>query len=92
MGYEVTLGEATRSPATAKFYAEQGIGIESSLHRIRLALDINLFKNGEYLLRTEDYRPLGEWWESQAVEDIKFVWGGRFEDGDHFSFEHQGIR
>lgn len=82
MGYEVTLGEAWRSPEEA---ARRGF--PRSLHVQRLAIDINLFRGGKYLTRTEDHRPLGEWWES-----IGGTWGGRFNDGNHYSLEHRGVK
>lgn len=86
-GYEVTLGEAWRSEFEATRLAKAGLGIKRSLHCDRLAIDLNLFLDGEYLKRTEDYRDLGEWWESQGG-----AWGGRFKraDGNHFSLEHEG--
>ena len=62
-------------------------GIRNSLHSKRLAIDLMLFKNGVYLTNSEDYRPLGEFWES-----IGGTWGGRFHDGNHFSCEHEGIK
>jgi hypothetical protein len=88
-GFEVTLGEAWRPKVTADAYAAKGIGIKSSLHRSRLALDINLFKNGKYLTSTESYKNLGIWWEKQ---DELCRWGGRFKrrDGNHFSITHGG--
>jgi len=85
MGYEVTMGEAYRSPAEAARLASAGRGIARSLHTDRLAIDINLFQNGRYLDTTEDHRPLGEWWES-----IGGAWGGRFADGNHYSLAHEG--
>lgn len=98
LGYEVTLGEAWRSQEVAsfqtKFNEEKGIGIARSLHTKRLAIDLNLFKNGIFLTATDAYRPLGEWWEKQSVDGIACRWGGRFKraDGNHFSVEHEGIR
>lgn len=92
MGYEVTLGETLRPDFTAKHYEELGKGIDNSNHRIKIAGDLNLFRDGQYLSKTEDYRPLGEWWKSQIEPGVTFCWGGDFDDGDHFSFEHQGIR
>ncbi|MFQ9337054.1 MAG: M15 family metallopeptidase [Varibaculum sp.] len=53
-------------------------------------MDFNLFVNGQYKTRTEDYLPLGEYWES-----LGGAWGGRFKsrpDGNHFSLEHNGVR
>lgn len=87
MGYAVTLGEAYRSDQEAARLAVTGAGIARSLHCQRLAIDLNLFRDGKYLTDTADYLPLGEWWES-----IGGAWGGRFgrADGNHFSIEHEG--
>lgn len=84
-GYELTLGEAWRTPEQAALNAKSGKGIVNSLHGDRLALDLNLFKNGVFLTTTEDHRQLGEFWES-----IGGTWGGRFNDGNHYSLEHEG--
>lgn len=89
LGFEVTLGEAWRSPAEAERLAEIGLGIRNSLHCARLAIDLNLFKAGNYLTSNEAHRPLGEWWEQQHP---LCRWGGRFgkPDGNHYSVEHGG--
>ena len=76
-GYELTLGDA---------YAQTG-HMAKSLHYSRLAIDLNLFKNGAYLTSTEDHRPLGEYWESLGGS-----WGGRFKDGNHYSLAYDGRR
>jgi hypothetical protein len=89
-GYDVTLGEAYRSPEEAARLAKLGKGIKTSLHTSRLALDLNLFKDGRYLTQTEDYRALGEWWEALSTEEYTCHWGGYFRDGNHFSIGHQG--
>ena len=86
-GYEVTFGEAYRSPEEAARLAKLGKGIKNSLHTSRLAVDLNLFKDGKYLSSTESHRPLGEWWERQHP---LCRWGGRFNDGNHYSLEHEG--
>lgn len=93
-GYEVTFGEAWRSDETAKLDAQEGKGIDNSLHRLRLAEDLNLFKDGKFLTATEDYKPLGEYWEAHSVPGLSCTWGGRFTkpDSDHFSIEHNGVR
>lgn len=72
-GYELTFGDAYRDPRC-------NYGSEVSFHKKRLAIDLNLFKDGKYLTRTMDHRELGEYWES-----IGGTWGGRFEDGNHYS-------
>jgi len=93
MGYEITLGEAWRPRATAEYYAKKGIGIKNSLHTKRLAIDINLFKNGKYLTSTKAHKPLGEWWEKQGKKyKVNTVWGGRFGDGTHHSVEFKGVK
>lgn len=90
LGYEVTLGDAYRDPRLHGAFGEKkGYGRSRSCHKLRLAIDLNLFKDGKYLVSTEDHRPLGEWWEKQ--HDLA-RWGGRFQDGNHYSFEHEGAQ
>lgn len=84
-GYELTFGEAYRTPEQAALNAKSGKGIANSLHTDRLAIDFMLFKDGKYLTSTEDYTPLGLHWES-----LGGTWGGRFSDGNHFSVAHGG--
>lgn len=86
-GYQLTFGEALRTPEQAALNAKKGIGIKNSLHLIKLAIDLNLFKDGKYLTQTEDYEPLGLYWE--GLHPLS-RWGGRFGDGNHFSLEHEG--
>jgi hypothetical protein len=89
-GFKLTFGEAYRTPEQAKLNAKTGAGIANSLHCQRLAVDFNLFINGEYKTKTEDYRQLGDYWKS-----IGGSWGGDFKsnpDGNHFSLEHNGVR
>jgi len=74
-GYEITFGDA---------WANSGHKQDSN-HYIRLAIDLNLFKNGSYLTSTKSHELLGLFWES-----IGGCWGGRFKDGNHYSLEHGG--
>ena len=76
--YEVTFAEA---------YRRKGVGNDWSLHRKRLAIDLNLFKNGRYLRKTKEYERIGKVWETMGG-----AWGGRFGDGNHFSLEHRGVK
>jgi hypothetical protein len=92
MGFEVTLGEILRSAEAASKNAKEGDGIVNSLHCLKLAVDLNLFKDGHYLARTADHRDLGEWWEAQTTSEYRCCWGGRFGDGNHYSLEHNGVR
>jgi len=86
-GYGLTYSQTHRPNWVAKEYARRGIGILNSLHGKRLAVDFNLFIDGKYMRDTEDYRVLGEFWES-----IGGTWGGRFNDGNHFSLSHNGVK
>lgn len=87
-GYEITLGDAYRDPRVfGRMGDSAGYGRSLSNHKIRLAIDLNLFKDGVYLTQTEDHQPLGEYWESLGGS-----WGGRFNDGNHYSIEHRGRR
>ena len=98
LGFEVTLGECYRSPEEAARLAKAGLGIKNSLHCQRLAIDINLFLNGKYLTKSEDYKQLGDMWETKSGEGYTCHWGGNFvnnqgkpkPDGNHFSIGHLG--
>lgn len=88
LGYEVTLGDAFRDPRLhGEVGVKKGYGHSKSAHKQRLAIDLNLFKDGKFLGSTEAHKPLGEWWEAQGG-----AWGGRFNDGNHYSLEHEGIK
>ena len=63
------------------------VGKVDSLHKLGLAVDFNLYRDDIYLKDTEDHLPLGEYWES-----IGGSWGGRFEDGNHYSLPFRGKR
>ena len=90
-GYELTFGEAHRTPEQAAANAAAGSGIARSLHTRRLAVDLNLFINGEYRTSSEDHRPLGEYW-MKLHPDCR--WGGNFSkpDGNHYSLTHEGVQ
>ncbi|MHC4707252.1 MAG: M15 family metallopeptidase domain-containing protein [Planctomycetota bacterium] len=78
LGYEVTLEEGTATPCpNCGHYGHK----DGSFHSKKLAQDVNLFKDGKYLDKTEDHEPLGLFWES-----LGGTWGGRFDDGNHYSW------
>lgn len=82
LGYQVTLGDAYRDPRLhGEMGVKKGYGSAKSFHKQRLAIDLNLFKDGKFLQSTEDHKELGEWRESQGG-----TWGGRFNDGNHYSW------
>ena len=90
MGYEVTLGDAYRDPSLhGAVGIKKAYGHPKSCHKLRLAIDLNLFKDGRYLSSTAAHKPLGEYWES-----LGGAWGGRFPkpDGNHYSMEWEGMK
>lgn len=73
-GYQITFGDASRMDHRGHK--------EGSFHYKRLAIDLNLFKDGKYLEETEDHEPLGKYWKS-----IGGTWGGDWgNDGNHYSW------
>lgn len=90
-GYEFTYGETYRDPRIAQMDAMAGKGISKSLHTVKLAIDINLFKGSSYLSRTEDHAELGAFWKSLHP---LCRWGGDFPkpDGNHYSLEWEGVK
>lgn len=92
LGYRVTLGDAFRTAEQAAANAAAGSGIRRSLHCERLAIDLNFFKNGEYVSDGSQLRDIGEAWKALG-EDYR--WGGDFKtrpDGNHFSITPDGVR
>lgn len=90
-GYECTLGDAFRDPRSHGEMGERGVyGRSNSAHKQRLALDINLFKDGEYLRSTKAHEQFGEYWKGLSVDNR---WGGDFSkpDGNHYSRKYGGI-
>lgn len=73
LGYEIAIGK------THKIAPH----MNNSLHYEGLAVDFDLYKDGEYLSKSEDHRVLGEYWESL---DPNCSSGIRFNDGNHYSF------
>jgi hypothetical protein len=61
--------------------------MKGSLHYEGLAVDIDLFLDGEYLENTADHRVFGEFWEGLHMD---CRWGGRFDDGNHYSVTYLG--
>jgi len=89
LGYELTWGEAYRTQEQAQWDADHGIGIAQSVHCDRLAVDLQLFKDGRYLTNSTDYAFMGTFWKQL---NASCRWGGDFHtvDADHFSITWQG--
>lgn len=83
-GYYLTYGDAYRDPE----YNNSVGGHKYSTHQSRLAVDFNLFIDGEYI--TDSDHPAwvelhNEWERLGGSKMIK-------KDANHFSFKHNGIR
>jgi len=83
-GYTVTLGEALRTQEMAEIYAKRGTGIKNSQHCKKLAIDLNLFKDGVFLTSSEAHRPFGDYWETLNPDNR---WGGMWNDGNHYEMK-----
>jgi hypothetical protein len=90
-GYAVTLGEAWRTPEQAQWDVDHHIGIAHSLHMDRLAIDLNLFKDGQFLTTPDAYVQLGAWWKTLGPA---YRYGGDFKikDFDHYSITPDNVR
>ncbi len=78
LGYSVTLGDAYRDPRAL-------YGHPRSLHRFRLAIDLNLFReDGTYITTNEGHDKLHEWWTG--------IGGAPMipDDPNHYSLAWQG--
>ena len=90
LGFEIRGGDLFRDARSHGKLGERiAYGNAFSCHKVKLAIDLNLFKDGEYISTTEGHRELGEWWESR--HDL-CCWGGRFKDGNHYSLTYQGMK
>jgi hypothetical protein len=89
-GYRLTDGDAYRDP---RVHGEIGIKMsyshKDSGHKNRLAQDWNLRIDNVYQTDSAAYDAMGEKWLSMSEEA---AWGGDWGDGNHFSFEHNGIK
>jgi hypothetical protein len=95
-GYELSFGDAYRDPRLhGDVGVKLGYGHPKSCHKVRLAIDLNLFADIDadgdldYVTSSEvqAYKELGEYWES-----LGGTWGGRFNDANHFSLSYEGMK
>jgi len=79
LGEQVTGGDLYRDPRAP-------YGHPHSLHRVRLAIDLNLFRDGRYITDAEGHKELHEFWESLGgspmIED----------DANHYSLPWEGMK
>jgi len=81
-GYELTFSRAYASEAANRADG----GHERSLHRKRLAIDLNLFIDGKYITDGTGHDELHDYWD--------FLGGSERipNDMNHYSLEHGGMR
>ena len=108
LGFEIRGGDLFRDPRVHGFLGEKGpkwlrkiietfslvwpkkwYGNKYSAHKLKLAIDLNLMLDNALVTTTQGHKQLGEWWERQHALTC---WGGRFEDGNHYSITHQGVK
>lgn len=90
LGFEIRGGDLFRDKRVhGRMGEKKSYSNAFSCHKLKLAIDLLLFKDGKYLTKTADYKELGEWWEDQ--HDMN-CWGGRFNDGNHFSMTWEGVK
>lgn len=85
MGYEVSFGEAFRTPEQQALYVQMGRSkTYNSMHLKRCAIDLFFFKDGTLLTSKQELQPVGNVWEGLSKENR---WGGNFSsffDSPHF--------
>jgi hypothetical protein len=87
-GYEIRLGDFYRDHRVHGHIGESiGYGHRNSCHKYKLAGDLNILKDGKLFTTDKEHEPFGIYWESLHP---LCRWGGRFNDGNHYSLEHNG--
>ena len=75
LGYEVTLGDAYRDPRVhGPMGSKRSYSHPNSAHKVRLAIDLNLFKDGRYITDNEGAHHLA----SGGRRCTEARWGGDF--------------
>ena len=88
-GYKLTFGDAYRDPRVFGAYGEKkGYSHPKSTHKIRLAVDFNVFRNGKFLEGDEAnkaHNELHDYWD--------ILGGAKRIDNDlnHYSLEYKGV-
>lgn len=87
LGFEVTVGDAFRDPRLhGAVGVNEGYGHPKSTHKVRLAIDLNLFCDGSYIMTDMGHRDLHKFWVS--------IGGAPMIESDpnHYSLAYQGMR
>lgn len=85
LGFQVTVGEAFRTPEQQQIYVKSGRSKTlASNHLRRLAIDLNFIRDGKLCYDATLLEPIGAYWESLHPKNR---WGGHFQsfkDMPHF--------
>ena len=83
-----TFGDAYRDPRVHGEHGEKkSYSSANSDHKLKLAVDLNLFIDGTYRTDTEAHRPFGDYWKALSPHNY---WGGDIldehgnPDGNHY--------
>lgn len=88
LGFTLTAGEVWRTPEQQDIYLKTGRSTTAkSQHLSRLAIDLNIFKNGKLCTRDE-IEPLGDYWESLHTKNR---WGGSWR-GQVEAAQEKGVK
>lgn len=83
--YVVRIGEAERTKEQQEIYIKQGKSKTlNSMHLKRCAIDLHIFKDGNWLQTKAQLQEIGDYWESLSTEN---KWGGNYKnfiDTPHF--------
>lgn len=89
LGFDIRGGDLFRDPRVHGHIGfKSSYSHRNSCHKLKLAIDLNLFKDGVYLKSGIEHKAIGEWWEMQHP---LCRWGGRFRDSNHYSLTHWGM-
>lgn len=87
IGLPVTLGDAYRDPRLHGAMGEKkGYGSANSCHKLRLAEDLNIIKDGK-IAPISDYEKLQKYWRENLGGSEMIA-----EDSNHFSWPHGKYR
>lgn len=87
LGYECSCGDALRDERVfGKVGERKGYGHPSSAHKVKLAFDLNLFKDGKYITDWTGHKELHDYWDT--LGGAERITG----DPNHYSFFYRGFR
>lgn len=87
-GFEITLGEAWRTPEQQKIYVQNGRSkTMESKHLKRLAIDFNFFKNDVLIDDGKVLYDIGKFWESLHQNNKYGGFWRTIKDYPHFEME-----